>query len=99
MVAGKLLEDREHQLLLTERARILDIDLNIELFSEGQELSGAFGLEVLQSHFGHERKISVRFGRKADRERERFAELLAGFSRRLGIFKGHRRSPPQASLA
>src|SRR5262249_33495311 len=71
----KLLEDREHELLLAQRARVLDV----ELLREGKQLSRTLGFEVLQFHFGHEWKISVKVrGKNADREGELTAELVAG---------------------
>ena len=43
LARGQLLEDREHQLLLAHGAGVLDL----ELFGEGDEFGGGFGLQVL----------------------------------------------------
>ncbi len=47
---SKLLQGREHQLLLAQRARIFDADF----FGKAQQLGGGLELEVLELHFGHE---------------------------------------------
>ena len=49
LLGGELLEDREHQLLLAQGRGVLDL----ELFGEGDELGGGFGLEVLKLDFPH----------------------------------------------
>ena len=79
LLGGELLQDREHQLLLAERARVLDL----ELFGKGKELDRRFGLEVLQFHFSHECGISF-VGEVTDRERERCAELRTGSASAVG---------------
>ena len=55
---GELLQDREHQLLLAERGGVFDL----ELLGKGEQLDRRLGLEVLQFHFGHIRKISLENG-------------------------------------
>ena len=65
LLGGELLEDREHQLLLAQRARVLDL----ELFGKGQQLDRRFRLEVLQFHFSHGAGILLMWVRKrTDRE-------------------------------
>ena len=48
-LAGELLQDREHQLLLAHGAGIFDL----MLFGERDEFSWVFGFEVLKFHFPH----------------------------------------------
>ncbi len=48
-VLGKLLENREHQLLLAHGRGVLDA----VFFGKNKQFSGGFGLEVLEFHFPH----------------------------------------------
>ena len=48
-VLGKLLENREHQLLLAHGRGILDA----VFFGKTEQFGGGFGLEVLEFHFPH----------------------------------------------
>src|SRR5262249_61950604 len=54
---SKLLENREHQLLLAHGRGVLDL----VLFRKGKQFGGGFGLEVLEFHFPHAGK-SLRLG-------------------------------------
>src|SRR3974377_892582 len=49
LLRRELLEDGEHQLLLTHGAGVL----NLVLFSEANEFGRGFGLQVLEFHFPH----------------------------------------------
>src|SRR5690606_71167 len=49
VLGRELLQDREHQLLLAHHAGVLDL----ERFSEGDQLGRAFALQFLKFHFLH----------------------------------------------